>query len=380
MEWIRNVRVENGKSSFGEAIKPALSIVDAALPSATGPRRADLLAHTGWATFLLWRDGDRRLNPADAYREAMSIDPRNPFANAMLAHWTLFQDQDAVPAAAQLFDVAVHANRALDAVRTLQWAAYTNADSNPEAIVARVQLANAMRLGGEQLDVRRAQALWAPYYFATLPGRENDRQLLLDALAPDAHISTLNWAFTEYAAKDESRLRTNPLLRRPPAREGRTDGAGNRRTARARPGDGEQSRLRFAARCGPEPHSSHRNRKGGDSRHRVHFDEQAGDTGTRRRQRQPSASRSGTTRQTSSTSPRTGHVAQGATRQLRLQPALAALDRRMPVRRPSARPDRAPVDAGAEARDQDDAEHRRSPSGRRSVPLALLMPDAMPAC
>ena len=63
MEWIRNVRVENDKSSFGDAIKPALAIVDAALPTETGPRRADLLAHTGWATFLLWRDGDRRLNP-----------------------------------------------------------------------------------------------------------------------------------------------------------------------------------------------------------------------------------------------------------------------------------------------------------------------------
>ena len=53
MEWIRGVRVENGTSSFGEAIKPALNVVDAALPSATGSRRADLLAHTGWATFLL---------------------------------------------------------------------------------------------------------------------------------------------------------------------------------------------------------------------------------------------------------------------------------------------------------------------------------------
>ena len=34
MEWIRNVRVENDKTSFGEAIKPALAVVDAALPSA----------------------------------------------------------------------------------------------------------------------------------------------------------------------------------------------------------------------------------------------------------------------------------------------------------------------------------------------------------
>ena len=208
MEWIRGVRVENGTSSFGEAIKPALNVVDAALPAATGSRRADLLAHTGWATFLLWRDGDRRLNPKDAYQEALSIDPGNPFANAMLAHWTLFQDHDAVPAATNLFATAVKANRALDAVRTLQWAAYSNADSNPEAVAERIRLANTMRLNGEPLNMRQAQTLWGPYYFATLPGRESERRLLLDALPPGDHISTVNWAFTDYATKDESRLRT----------------------------------------------------------------------------------------------------------------------------------------------------------------------------
>ena len=208
MEWIRNVRVENDKSSFGDAIKPALAIVDAALPTETGPRRADLLAHTGWATFLLWRDGDRRLNPSDAYREALSIDPKNPFANAMLAHWTLFQDPEAVPAAVKLFDTAVAAGRALDAVRTLQWAAYTNADSNPAAVAERVRLANAMRVGGEHLDMRQAQSLWAPYYFALSPSHEADRANLLDALPPDDHISTLQWAFADYAAHDEGRLKT----------------------------------------------------------------------------------------------------------------------------------------------------------------------------
>ena len=36
MEWIRNARVENEKTSFGDAIKPALAVVDAGLPSATG--------------------------------------------------------------------------------------------------------------------------------------------------------------------------------------------------------------------------------------------------------------------------------------------------------------------------------------------------------
>ncbi|HZM94425.1 MAG TPA: toll/interleukin-1 receptor domain-containing protein [Vicinamibacterales bacterium] len=207
MEWIREGRVEDGKGSFGEAIAPALAVVDASLPSATGARRADLLAHTGWATFLLWRDGDRRLNPSDKYREALSVDPGNPYANAMLAHWILFQDHDKVPDAKKLFDTAIQSGRALDAVRILQWAAYSNAGTN-EANAERVRLADAMRRGNERLDARQAQALWGPYYFATPPTREQDRQVLLDALPPDDHISTLGWSFHDYAAKDEFRRRT----------------------------------------------------------------------------------------------------------------------------------------------------------------------------
>ena len=207
MEWIRNARVENEKTSFGDAIEPALAVVDAALPSATGMRRADLLAHQGWATFLLWRDGDRRLNPGETYREALSIDPKNPYANAMLAHWRLFQDHDDVATAVKLFDTAVRAGRALDVVRTLQWAAYGNA-SDPAADAERVRLADAMRRMGERVNMRQAQALWGPYYFTTPVSREREREALLDALTPDDHISTLHWAFDEYAAKEESRLRT----------------------------------------------------------------------------------------------------------------------------------------------------------------------------
>lgn len=206
MHWIRNVRVESGKSSFGEAIKPAMAVVDASLPAATGTRRADLLAHSGWAAFLMWRDGDRRLNPAEWYEEALSVDPENPYANAMLAHWTLHQEDD-VPRAVKLFDTASRTRRAIDAVRRLQWAAYAN-ESSPQAHVQLVRLADRMRRDGEKLTMEQAQALWGPYYFATLSSRENERQVLLDALPPDDHITTVGWAFEDFAAKDESRRRT----------------------------------------------------------------------------------------------------------------------------------------------------------------------------
>jgi hypothetical protein len=206
MEWIRNVRVEGDTSSFGEAIKPALAVVDASLPTATGTRRADLLSHSGWATFLMWRDGNRQLNPVEWYEEALSVDSGNPYANAMLAHWVLFQDDD-VARAAKLFETALRAGRAVDAVRVLQWAGYSNSRT-PEADAERVRIADAMRRGGEKLNMGQAQALWGPYYFAASTNRETDREALLRALSPDDHISTLGWAFEEYAAKDESRRRT----------------------------------------------------------------------------------------------------------------------------------------------------------------------------
>ena len=74
-----------------------------------GSRRADLLAHQGWATFLLSRDGTtaswgRRLR----YREALAIDADNPYANAMLAHWTLWAGDD-VDEAARLFGAGCEA-------------------------------------------------------------------------------------------------------------------------------------------------------------------------------------------------------------------------------------------------------------------------------
>jgi hypothetical protein len=206
MDWIRNVRVESG-TSFGDAIKPALNVIDAALPSATGARRADLLAHTGWATFLLRRDGDGRLNPAETYQNALKIDPVNPYANAMLAHWVLLQDDD-VPRAVKLFETALQSGRALEAVRVLQWGGYGNVRTT-EADVERIRLADAMRRANETLDGSQAQALWAPYYFAmSSPSRGKERQLLLDAVPPDDHISTLQWAFEDYAAKDDSRRQT----------------------------------------------------------------------------------------------------------------------------------------------------------------------------
>ena len=245
MEWIRNVRVEGGKTSFGDAIKPALAVVDGALASASGPRRTDLQAHSGWAAFLMWRDGNRELNPAEWYRDALKIDPSNPYANAMLAHWMLFRGDD-VAGAAALFDTALRSGRAKDAVRQLQWAAYGNART-PEANAQLVKVADAMRRDNQRLTMGQAQMLWAPFYFALPASHDKDRDVLLGALPPDEYLNTLAWSFDEYAANDESRRMTMryyvALLHE---RAGRVDEAADRLKALEKELAGSSGSLRDA--------------------------------------------------------------------------------------------------------------------------------------
>ncbi len=206
MDWIRGARVEDGKGTFGETIKPALAVVDAALATAAAQRRADLLAHSGWATFLMWRDGNRQLDPADWYREALAVEPANPYANAMLGHWLLFRDDD-VAGATSAFARALQSGRATAAVRSLQWSGYANT-TLVAADVEMVRVADAMRRKGEAIDERQAQMVWRPYFFALPKGRMAARNALLESLPPDDHIQTIEWALADYVAGDDGRRRT----------------------------------------------------------------------------------------------------------------------------------------------------------------------------
>jgi tetratricopeptide (TPR) repeat protein len=207
MQCLRELQRDESIETFGEAMKPALAIVDRALPGSSGSRRADLLAHQGWAAFLLWRDGDRELrSPSLLYREALAIDADNPYANAMLAHWTLW-DGDDVDEAARLFGAGLRSGRAVEAVRSLQWAAYQN-DSSVRAQVEIIRLADVMRRAQEKLTPSQSQTMWGIYYFALPTSRDAMRPQVLRAVSPDDHLATLRWAFDEFTAGDASRRQT----------------------------------------------------------------------------------------------------------------------------------------------------------------------------
>jgi hypothetical protein len=120
MAWIEDVHRPQGKtfSDIADKIVPALI---RGAENSSGVRKADLLAHIGWANFLRWRDGVFNLAIEENYREALGIDPANPYAHAMWGHWLIVKG-DRLTEAEQQFAAAVKSGRQRPFVRSLQLA------------------------------------------------------------------------------------------------------------------------------------------------------------------------------------------------------------------------------------------------------------------
>ena len=74
MAWLDDIRGDQGPAPFTATVDMLVPVMSRGAVAAEGPRKADLLAHLGWADFLRWRDGQRGLEPAARYRQAMAVD------------------------------------------------------------------------------------------------------------------------------------------------------------------------------------------------------------------------------------------------------------------------------------------------------------------
>jgi hypothetical protein len=139
---------------FNVITDPVTPALDRALLTATGPRKADILAHLGWAAFLRVRDGASG-DPEARYKEALAIDPANPFANAMLGHWLMWNGAT-IDAARDRFNTALKSTGAPHAfARRLQVAALDNRQADDELL----RVASEMRKGDEPPDPDTARVL-----------------------------------------------------------------------------------------------------------------------------------------------------------------------------------------------------------------------------
>ncbi len=198
MFWMENVRARQGET-FTQAVAKLEPVLDRGLADATGPHKADLLAHLGWAMFLRLRDGSNDAPPDEMYRKALATDPTNPYAHAMLGHWILWNRPRDVSAARKHFAAAIDAGRVTGYVRSLQLAALKNtgtAEGRREMPTA----ANDMRKRHEGVAEPVRGELWSVYQSLLVDVLNSGRrEQLADELdrtvPPEEHLATFRWLF-----------------------------------------------------------------------------------------------------------------------------------------------------------------------------------------
>jgi len=199
MEWLENVRVPEGRT-FSDIIEKLTAVIHRGAVGAGGARKADLLAHLGWADFLRWRDGNRGLDPARRYREALAIDAANPYAHAYWGHWMLWR-REGMAQAHEHFAAALAAGRARKLVRGVQLAALNNLMSEGDADYLAVVV--DMRRHGEAIDARMRSRVNSIYYAACARRLDRDRLARLLAAVPAVEqLAALEALFGDAASKD----------------------------------------------------------------------------------------------------------------------------------------------------------------------------------
>ena len=167
MDWLRSSRVPEG-TQFSTIADKLVSVLTVGANTSSGARKADLLAHLGWAYFLKQRDGDSSLHPDTEYKEAVRADPKNPYANVFWGHWILW-NHGSLNDASERFADALSSDRARSVVRYFQLAALANVRSN-DGDAAWLHVVSDMQAVGEKVDSsvrdevcnRYAQALQDP--------------------------------------------------------------------------------------------------------------------------------------------------------------------------------------------------------------------------
>ena len=149
MEWLRSSRVPEGVK-FSTIADKLVSTLTIGANASSGARKADLLAHLGWAYFLKQRDEDESLRPGVEYKEAVTADAKNPYANVFWGHWILW-NHGPLSEANERFAAALSSGRARAVVYRFQLSALANVRSN-DTDAAWLRVVSDMQAGGEKAD------------------------------------------------------------------------------------------------------------------------------------------------------------------------------------------------------------------------------------
>jgi tetratricopeptide (TPR) repeat protein len=193
--WVENFHVTGNDEQAaaqlaGSKLDEIFPVFDAALVHVTGPQKADVLAHAGWAHWLNQHIAEREFGPAAEkdLRDALALDPSNVYANAMLGNW-LLQNGNHLQEAIPHFKAADSAGKALPLVRRMELGGLEDmAGAQQET----VRIVNEMRKNGEPLSDAAKRRLFTGCYVTVLDTREELVGVLAALPAPDA-LATFQW-------------------------------------------------------------------------------------------------------------------------------------------------------------------------------------------
>ena len=206
MAWLDDIRVSKDEmfSDIANRVVPAL---DRGVANSSGVRKADLLAHIGWANFLQLRSGTSDLDIETRYRDALESDPANPFAHAMLGHW-LIANGNHLKEAQQHFAAAVKSGRERPIVRKLQIAALEWVSEDEEK-TELIRVCNEMRKNNKSLsEEERIQVLSnTDFLYRNMPFSQ-----LARILPADEQSATYRWLLRGFDV-EQSNYRSFALAR-----------------------------------------------------------------------------------------------------------------------------------------------------------------------
>jgi HEAT repeats/PBS lyase HEAT-like repeat len=206
MAWLDDIHVSKD-TMLSDIADRATPVLDRGVASSSGVRKADLLAHIGWANFLRLQSGTFDLDIEAKYRDALESDPSNPFAHAMWGHW-LIVNGNHLKEAQQHFAAAFKSGRERPIVRKLQIEAL-EWSSEGEDKIELIRVCNEMRKNDEALsEEERIQILSHTDFLY--------KDMLLSQLAqilpPDEQLATYRWLLRGFDAA-QSNYRSFALAR-----------------------------------------------------------------------------------------------------------------------------------------------------------------------
>lgn len=186
--WLDDMRLREGQR-FSDLVSRLLPSLDEAIAATEGERKADLLAHRGWADFLRSRDSGQQFEPDSYYRRALEVDPTNVYAHAMWGHWIMWRHGN-LDDAREHFNAALASGRQRPYVRMMQLVAMRNRrgdDTDAETL----RIVHDMTLHKEPLTEPTRSDIRSIYYVAC--GRESpgNMETLLKSLPAKDHVELL---------------------------------------------------------------------------------------------------------------------------------------------------------------------------------------------